>query len=292
MSLIEGFENIIRENEPLAPYTSLRIGGVAEFLAEPNDLDQLQALVQRFASAGKSIRLLGGGSNVLVRDEGVAGLVILLSAPAFCQMKCDGEQVLVGGGVKLSHFVSLAVGNGFVGPENLVGIPGTVGGALHENTGVQGSDIGTWLRSADVMTLQGEIKTRKLEDLQFAYRESSLNELAILNARFEFDRSDAGELTRRMQKNWIVTKSNQPGIDQCSAYVFKDHGGESAKQLIERAGLKGARIGGVQVSNQHANFFIADPATSSDDVLRLIDLVRNQVSDRLDIDLTLGLQVW
>ncbi len=292
MSLIEGFENIVRENEPLAPYTSLRVGGVAEFFAEPTTIEQLQTLVKRFSDAERPVRLMGGGSNVLVRDEGVAGLVILLNAPVFCQMTLAENRIRVGGGTKLSHFVSTAVGQGLVGPENLVGIPGSVGGALHGNTSAHGADIGTWTLSAEVMTLGGEIKTRKIEDLQFAYRQSSLNELAILNAEFQCEMDDPSLLTKRMQKIWIVKKANQPGIDENSAYMFKDHGGESAKQLIERAGLKGARMGGVQISGQHANFFVAEANATSNDVLRLIDLVRNQVADRLDIELQLSLEIW
>lgn len=292
MTLIEGFENIVRENEPLAPYTSLRVGGVAEFIAEPTTVDELQQLVQRFVQADKPVRLLGGGSNILVRDEGVSGLVLLLSSPAFCSFSMDGNRITVGGGTKLSHMVSAAVGQGFAGPEYLVGIPGTVGGALHGNSGSQQADIGSWVKSADVMTLKGDLKSRGENDLNFAYRQSSLNELAIINATFEFEMDDPAELTKRMQKLWIVKKANQPEIDQNAAYVFKDIGGESARDLIERAGLKGTRIGGVEICNRDANFFVTEPGAKSSDVLRLIDLVKTQINDRLDVELQLGLEIW
>ena len=292
MSIIEGFENIVRENEPLAPYTRLRIGGVAEFIAEPTTVEELQSLVQRFVDEDQPVRVLGGGSNLLVRDEGVAGLVILLSAPVFCNIDVVDDRIKCGGGTKLSHFVSTAVGNGLVGPEKLVGIPGTVGGALHGNADSHGAAIGTWAKAAEVLTLKGEIKQRSENDLNFAYRQSSLNELAILNAEFQFERDAPEALTRQMQKLWIVKKAGQPGIDQNAAYVFKDQGGETACALIERAGLRGTRIGNVEISPRDANFFVAEPGATSDEVLRLIDLVKNQVSDRLDVELEIGLDIW
>ncbi len=292
MSIIEGFENIVRENEPLAPYTGLRMGGVAEFIAEPTSVEELQTLVQRFVEAERPIRLLGGGSNILVRDEGVSGLVVLLSSPAFCGLTIDGDSVNVGGGTKLSHFISTAIGQGFTGPENLVGVPGTVGGALHGNSGTLHGDIGSLVESAVVLTLKGELKQREKADMNFAYRQSSLNELAIVSAKFAFDRVDSPELTQRMQKLWIVKKAAQPGIDENSAYIFKDVGGETAQSLIERAGLKGTRIGGVEVAARHSNFFVAEESATSDDVLRLIELVKNQVADRLNVELELGLEIW
>lgn len=110
MDLIRGFENIVRENEPMAPYTRLRIGGIAEYFAEPTSIDELSALIKRFREAGSPVRLLGGGSNLLVRDEGTEGLVISLAAPAFCHLNVNEGTVDVGGGTRLSHLVSRGVG--------------------------------------------------------------------------------------------------------------------------------------------------------------------------------------
>lgn len=277
----------------MAPYTRPRIGGVVEFFAEPTSADELIGLIKRFVEDGRPIRLLGGGSNILVRDEGVAGLVIALTAPVFCTIEPLGEgRVQVGSGTRLSHLISTAAREGWSGPEALVGIPGSVGGALHENSGQQGSDIGTWVRAADVITRKGDVIQRSENDLQFAYRASSLNELVILKATFQFEQDDPNLLTKKMQKNWIVTKSRQPGIDENTAYVFRDHGGESASTLIERAGLKGTRIGGVEVANRDPNFFITQAGASSDDFLRLIDLVKDQVRERLDVELQTGLNIW
>ncbi len=292
MNLTEGFENIIRENEPLAPYTRFRIGGVAEYFAEPTSLDQLFQLIKRFNEAGRPVRLLGGGSNLLVRDEGAEGLVIALAAPVFCRLDVDGCRILAGGGTKLSHFVSVAVGNGLAGPENLVGIPGTVGGALHGNASNHQADIGSWVRSATVVTRKGDVASRDQSEMTFAYRKSSLNELVIVDATFEFEKDEPNQLTRRMQKLWIIKRAQQPGIDENAAYIFKDQGGEPAGRLIESAGLRGTRIGSVEISSRDANCFVAGAGATSDDVLRLIDLVKTQVADRLGVNLESSLVVW
>ncbi len=127
MGLIDGLEHFIKENEPLAPFTRLRLGGVAEYLAEPTNVDELIESIRRCSDDGSQIHLIGGGSNLLVCDEGVPGMVLNLSSPEFSQVRVDGNQLTVGGGASLAHFVSAAVREGFSGPEQLVGIPGTVG---------------------------------------------------------------------------------------------------------------------------------------------------------------------
>jgi UDP-N-acetylmuramate dehydrogenase len=292
MELWSGLEHIVRDQEPLAAYTWLRLGGAAEYFAEPTTVDELSQLVKRCRERDLPVRLLGGGSNLLVRDPGVPGLVIHLSAAAFAEITVRGRSLTAGGGAKLAHVVSTAVREGLAGLEPLAGIPGTLGGALHGNASPSGDDIGQWARSAVVMTRAGEILTRQREDLRFAYRESSLDELAILSATFELEPDDPVELTKRMQKLWIVKKAAQPLSNQNAAHVFKDPVGANAASLIEDAGLKGTRIGDAEVSDRYANFIIAGPKATSDDVLRLIDLVRSHVADRLGIELVTSLEVW
>ena len=292
MSLIAGFEHVVRENEPLAPYTRLNVGGVAEYFAEPTNIDELVGLVKRFAAAQLPIRLIGGGSNVLVRDEGVPGLVLHLAAPEFSNIEVDGETISAGGGARMSHFVAMAVREGLSGPEQLVGIPGTIGGALHSNTGSQGIGVGNWVQSADVLTRSGEITTRDRGSLTFSYRQSSLNELVIISAKFLFEREDPAVLTKRMQKLWIVRRAHQPLSDRNAAYIFKDHGGESASELIDGAGLKGTQVGHVEISDRDPNVFVAHPGATSQEVLQLMHLVKMQVADRLAVELVPAIQIW
>jgi len=210
MSGLTGFDNIVRQGEPLAPYTWFKIGGPAAYFAEPRTIDELGELVRRCREEELPIRLIGGGSNILVRDEGVPGVVIRLSSEAFAEVKVSGETVTSGGGVKLGHLVSIAVREGLSGLESLVGIPGTVGGALHGNSGGRGGDIGQWASRATVMTRDGEMHTRERDDLVFSYRDSSLDELVILDAQFQLEPTDSAELTKRMQKQWILKKASQP----------------------------------------------------------------------------------
>jgi UDP-N-acetylmuramate dehydrogenase len=142
------------------------------------------------------------------------------------------------------------------------------------------------------MTRSGEILTRSREELVFAYRESSLDELVILDAQFELEQEDPEELTKRMQKQWIIKKAGQPLAHQSAGCIFKNPRGMSAGMLIEQAGLKNTRIGGAEVSERHANFIIADEGATSADVLKLIDHVRETVLERLGIELEREIEIW
>ncbi len=291
MSLTEGLEHVVRKNEPLAPYTRLKLGGVAEFFAEPTSEDELIELVKRFGQQQMPIRLIGEGSNIVVREEGVAGLVLRLSAPKFSRLAVDGEQLTCAGGTRLSHLVSTAVREGFSGPENLVGIPGTVGGALHVNTSAHGFDIGSRIQDARVLTKSGSIVQRDRDSLTFSYRQSSLDELVILDATFRFELEEPETLTRRMQKLWIVRRAAQP-ITEGSIYVFKDHGVEPASGMIEQCGLKGTRVGDVEVSDRDANTFVLHAGATAADVVRLIDLVKSRVKEQLGIEIHSAVEIW
>lgn len=292
MGVYSGLEHVVRENEPLAPYTWFRLGGTAEYFAEPTSLKELSALVRRSAEHEIPVRLLGGGSNVLVRDEGLRGLVIHLSAADFCQIRVEGRTVSAGGGAKLGHVVSTAVREGLAGLEELVGIPGTVGGALHGNASSQGADIGQWTQNATVMLKSGELLTRRREELRFAYRQSSLDELVILDAQFELEREDPRELTKRLQKIWILQKANQPLANQNTGCIFKNPGGITAASLIEQAQLKALRVGDAEISDRNPNFIVAGQKATSQDVLQLIEKLRTGVAERLGVDLETQIEVW
>lgn len=292
MGFLTGFEKIVREGELLAMHTWFQLGGAAQYFAEPRDPDQLIELVGRCREESVQVRLLGSGSNILVQDKGVSGLVVRLSEPAFCDITVEGNTITAGGGARLGQIITTAVHAGLAGLETLVAIPGTLGGALHGNAGTHGGDIGQWTVQANVLTNTGDVLTRHRDDLVFGYRESSLDELVILSAQLQLDEDDPLELARRLQKQWIVRKASQPLGHQCAGCVFKNPRGVSAGDLIERAGLKGTRIGGAVVSDRHANFIVAEAECTSQDVLRLMDLVRDQVRERLGVDLELELEIW
>lgn len=282
----------VREKVPLADLTWFKLGGPAQYFAEPRSIEELQSVVERCRNEGLGVHLLGGGSRVLVRDEGVQGMVISLSAPSLSEIAVAGNKVTVGGGAYLANVITASVGAGLGGLEMLVGIPGTIGGALHGNAGIQGGDIGQWTSHATVMSRAGEILQRDRGDMVFAYRQSSLDELAIVEAQFELDEEDPVELTKRMQKQWIVKKANLPMAHENTGCIFKNPRGVSAGMLIDQAGLKGERVGGAEVSQRHANFFIAHPGATAKDVLELIEVVRNRVSERMGVDLETEIEVW
>jgi len=172
------------------------------------------------------------------------------------------------------------------------GIPGTVGGARQNNAGGHGGDIGQWVAEATVLTRTGEKISRSKDQMVFGYRESSLDELVILEATFDLETSDPSELTKRMQKQWIVSKAAQPGSQERRGQVFRNPRGMSAGALIDQAGLKGASVGGATVSDKHANYFVATGETTADDLLKLIDLVKSRVNERMGIELELAIEIW
>lgn len=292
MGILTGLEHFVREQEALAPYTWLRVGGAAQYFAEPTSQAELVELVKRCHAGGTPVRVLGGGSNVLVQDEGVKGVVVQLTAGAFATIQHTGKKITAGGGAKLGHVVSTAVREGLAGVEMLAGIPGTLGGALHTNAGIHGGDIGQYLASATVLTTAGEIITRKKQDLRFGYRASSLDDLVILSAELELEPGDPVWLTKQMQQQWILKKASLPLSDQNTGCIFKDAGGRTAASLIEDAELKGERRGDVQISDRNANHFVAGPKAKSKEVLDLIAYVRKVVADKTGTELELAIEIW
>ncbi|MEM6329624.1 MAG: UDP-N-acetylmuramate dehydrogenase [Planctomycetota bacterium] len=292
MSPATAFKDFVTEQAPLAGRTWLAVGGPAAYFAEPTSREELVSLVEWCAAEEVPVKVLGGGSNVLVRDAGFPGVVISLAAPAFAEIGGSSGTLTAGGGAALASVVSESVRLGLSGLDALVGIPGTLGGALHSNAGSKGGDIGQWTCEATVLTRAGEVLTRRRDDLIFAYRQSSLDELVILDARFELEEEDPDLLTKRMQKHWIVKKASQPNTGQQTACIFRNPRGMSAGMLIDQAGLKGEAVGGAEVSRDHANYFVTTDGATSDDVQKLIDLVRSRVAERLGVELETELEIW
>ena len=197
-------------------------------------------LIRRCREAGVPFRVLGGGSNVLVRDEGFPGLVIHLESPAFSDVTIEGGRVEAGAAVPLTALISQTARAGLAGLEVLTGIPGTVGGALRGNSGGRQGAIGTFVRRVTVVDDSGEVIVREREDLRFEYRASDLDEPIILSAEFELESEDPEAVVRRMRRIWIIKKENQPYGHQSSGCIFKNPTPElSAGTLIERAGPEG-----------------------------------------------------
>jgi len=200
--------------------------------------------------------------------------------------------VRAGSGASLRRLISDSARHGLSGLESLVATPGTVGGALRNNAGEGSGEIGQFTRMVEVLDSAGRTQTRPRDDLRFDYRTSNLDDPVLLAGEFELESDSAATIVKRMRKAWIQRKASQPFSFQAAVQVFKNPRGLNAASLIEQAGLAGTRVGGAQISDRDANYIVADPGTSSRDVLRLIDLVRSRVEASFRVELELGISVW
>ncbi len=282
----------VSTDEPLACHTWLGIGGPARFFCEPVDVGALTKIIRRCHQLRMPLRVIGGGSNVLIDSAGFNGMVVRLTGPEFCEIRVDGSAILAGAGAKLVHVVTAAVQAGLTGLETLVGIPGTIGGALVGNAGGRAGDISQHVREVTVLTRTGELNVRSGSDLSFASRWSNLDDTIILSCRLELEEESAETLTKRMQKQWIMERADQPSGVRTVAMMFKDPPGSTAESLISQAGAKECVVGNAAVVSSHANFVVTKPECSSDDVRSLLEQVRSQVRDRLSVDLEPQIEVW
>ena len=278
--------------EPLAKHTWLGVGGVAQYFCEPVSAESLSAVVSRCNELGIRLRVIGGGSNVLVPSDGIEAMVVRLSAPPFCGVEVDGQSGRVGAGAKLVHLVSAAVQVGLSGLEDLVGIPGTVGGGLVGNAAAHGCNLGQRVYSVTVMLPDGSTEDRLRDDIAFASSWSSLDGVIVLSARFHLDEDDPGRLTKRMQKQWIVERSEQPSGTRSVAMMFKDPVGTTAESLIAQAGCRDLCIGGASIYASCANYVVTEVGCPSSDVQQLVEKVRGIVREKLGVELAPRIRVW
>ena len=293
MHPLDEFRGFVKADEPLAPLTWFRLGGVADFLARPQTIDELRSLVLCCHKEAMPFRVLSSGSNVLVGDKGVRGGVIQLESPAFSDVRIDGRTVEAGAAVPLNALISQTARAGLAGLELLTGIPGSVGGALRGNAGSRQTALGQFVQSVTVLDRHGDTVTRERDDLSFSYRWSNLDDPIILAARFSLELEDPEAVVRRMRRIWIVKKENQPYGHQLSGLIFKDPATDiAARMLIDQSGLKGARVGGAEVSDRDSNYIVAQSGASAADVMGLIDLIRETVKTQTGHNLELQIQIW
>lgn len=292
MRFPESVAHLVQHNYSLAPRLWLGIGGPARYYAEPTSRAELIELVRAASEQGIQVRVLGGGSNLLAREAGVDGLVISLAAAMLSELVVDGNRLTAGAGATLSRTVTHAVGVGLAGLEHLLGIPGTVGGALVSNAGAGGRDIGSVTAQVELLGLDGQVQTISAEEAQFSHRRSSLDGRIILSATFQLESLDLESLTKRMQKLWIIRNAAQPKDQSRIAMPFVDPDGATAQRLIADIGLAGVREGGAALNSEYPNFLIAHDEATSSDCLKLIERVREQVLLQTGIDLQSNLQIW
>jgi UDP-N-acetylmuramate dehydrogenase len=276
----------------LGPHTALKIGGQAEALVEPRTQAELVAVTQRCLQRQIPLRVLGAGGGLLISDEGVRGVVLRLAAPELTGLTVEGRRLRAGCGATLAAAIAEAARHNLVGFESLVGMPGTVGGALRLNAGDRTGEIGQLVRQVEVLDSRGQVQTRDRDDLHFEPNCSNLDEPVLLSAEFELESDAPPAVRKRLLKAWIQHKAGQPFSYQASARLFRNPPALSALALIEQAGLVGTRVGGAQIDERNANYVVADPGTKARDVLKLIELIRTHVQEQFRIDLELALSIW
>ncbi|MSQ36838.1 MAG: UDP-N-acetylmuramate dehydrogenase [Chloroflexi bacterium] len=267
-------------NERLAPLTSLRIGGPADFFVRVTSLDDLKGAVRVARRHELPTFILGRGTNVLVADRGIRGVVL---ENAWSETEVEGVTINASSGTPLAHVAAVAARSGILGLEWLATIPGTVGGAVHGNAGAFGSDTAEALVDAVLMDLDGETWTVARDELGFAYRTSALQgtPTVVVRARLRGRPGERREAVARIKEMVNERAAKQPLAQPNTGSIFRNPVGEHAGRLIDAAGLKGARIGGAMVSERHANFIVntTGMATAAD-VRALIDRCQTVVQER------------
>jgi UDP-N-acetylmuramate dehydrogenase len=284
-------------NEVLARHTTFRIGGPAEYFVRANSRDELIQAVQWGRAQRLDIFILGNGSNILVSDAGVRGLVIENHADAVEEItgrSPETLQVIAGSGASLPGLANRLARQGWRGLEWAIGVPATVGAAVVTNAGAHGGAVSDNLVRAEILDLQNELRWWAREELQYAYRTSFLkehpNEYVVLRAEFELERDDAAACIARMNQYTEHRRNTQP-TDPSIGSMFKNPPGDYAGRLIDAAGCKGARVGKVQVSNVHANFFVNLGGAAASDVMGLVKLVQAAVREKFKVVLELEIQL-
>lgn len=283
----------VKENVPLAPYTSARIGGPADVLITADSADELARIIKLLWKLDLEYITLGGGSNVLVSDRGVRGIVVLNRAKGVRFHNGDQPSVTAESGVVFSNLANRCAAKGFAGLEWAATVPGTIGGAVYGNAGAFGGDMTGNLISAELLTEDAREKFT-VEQMAYGYRTSMLKrgelDAIVLAAELSLQNSTKEEVTVKIEQFSAHRKATQPpGASMGS--MFKNPNGDYAGKLIEASGLKGTRIGNAEISPLHGNFFINHGTTKADDVCALIQLVQKTVKEKQGADLELEIEL-
>lgn len=264
--------------EPMAKHTSFRIGGPADVLAQPADEAELAALLKRAAEHAVPVTLIGNGSNLLVRDKGIRGLVIKLSN-SFSDMKALGNELTFGSGISLAMASKKAASLSLSGLEFAVGIPGTIGGAVYMNAGAYDGEMAKVVTSVRVMDREGKISELKASELAFAYRHTALQNsgLIVTSVTCVLQPDEVDAIAAKMADFSQRRISKQPLELPSAGSMFKRPPGYFAGTLIDQTGLKGYTVGGAQVSTKHAGFVVNVGGATAKDVLQLISDVQSKV---------------
>lgn len=294
--------------EPMAKHTSFRVGGPAEVWAEPDDIDDLKTCISLAKDKNMPIFVVGGGTNLLVRDGGIKGVVISMTSPEMKKMYYGDVKAAAAPAVRLGDFIKSCANNGLGGLEFLAGVPGTVGGAVAMNAGARHYEkkdlwrsIGDFVCRMKAMDYNGNARIFTKKDFNFGYKTSGLKGFITTEIVFSLAKNDKDNILSEYNKYLKRKKATQDLGLPSAGCVFKnpvpagtmgtEAGGKSAGELIDKCGLKGRRSGGAVVSRKHANFIVNAGGATSEDVLNLIDIVKKEVRNQFSVELELEIEV-
>jgi len=271
-------------NEPMSRHTSLHVGGPADSFVRVASEDDLRGAVAVTRQHELPIFVLGGGTNLLVADRGIRGVVI---ENAWSEATVDGETVTAASGTPTAHVAAVAARAGLLGLEWMATVPGTVGGAVHGNAGAFGTETADVILDAELMDLNGDAWTASRADLGYAYRTSALQgtPVIVVRARFHGTQGDRDTAVRRIKDMANERAAKQPLAQPNTGSIFRNPPGDFAGRLIEAAGLKGHRLGGAMVSEKHANFIVNAADATAAQIRDLMRLCQREVRERFGVDL-------
>lgn len=275
----------------LAEWTTLRVGGPADEMVFPETVEDAAAVVRRCAATGVPWRALGKGSNLLVDDAGVNGVVINTQKLRDISVSADGR-VRAGAGLATSALMGRAIEHGLGGLECLVGYPATVGGAARMNAGGRWGETGARIDHVVAIDAAGEIVTLPASACAFGYRHSALGRMLVVEVGFLLPQVDVPAYRARIGEIQREKSAAQPLKEPSAGCVFRNPEGASAGRLIDQAGLKGRAVGGAMVSNVHGNFIVNRGGAAATDVLRLIDTMRDEVRRSSGVELRTEVEIW
>ena len=278
----------VKYNEKMSKYTTMRVGGPCDCIVFPDEISKIKEVIDFCKNENITFFVIGNGSNLLVKDEGIHGVVIKLGH-RFSKIELDGEYILAYAGATMPALSQLAKKNSLKGLEFACGIPGTIGGGVKMNAGAYGSQISDILYEVTYMDEKEEIKTIKNKDCSFGYRKSifTINpNYVILSAKFKLERGNIDEIENKMKENSLARKAKQPLEYPNFGSVFKRPEGYFVGKLVDDAGLRGYKIGGAQVSTKHTGFIVNVDNATCKDVLDLIEYVQTTVYNKFNVKLT------
>ncbi len=284
-------DTIVRCDEPLAKKTTLRVGGPADFYAEPASEADLAEILKYCAEKELPFFLLGRGSNLLIKDSGIRGFVISLGHSSFSEIRTDGEFLRCGAGAKLKVISVEARKNDLGSLEFLEGIPGSLGGALRMNAGAMGAAMFNVVESIRIMDRTGRIQELKRSGLQVEYRNCSLLKNHIALSAVLKGSPEAGELVAERMRTYSTKRWASQPKEPSAGCIFKNPETIPAGKLIEELGLKNTRVGGARVSEVHGNFIVNDGDATAEDVLKLIELIKSRAKEMHGLDLRTEVEI-